>query len=329
MLCCGTEYTQLSKNCSSIRRHFRHSPVHSLFLPSIGIATPSASQFHRVCFLGHQIPSAVLKRQSIRVNSLCGIGHHSTTVDSISARVLDQNTSTTPTHHGLSDYSHQIRRYGLFRSFDGMSRVNFWISFNLNAHCLTECLLHDNTPLYRYFSKLVNSNTSTYPQGLSYSAANITVPSLELLPTSVNASRCLNEVRRLNRKHALRLTNIANGCILLSYFLSPIHRKHPYLIWMTLTSTLGSYGVDYWFHRTLGLKGWILTVVQDTKLFCLLRKASPKKDEDLVVVEAEEGVNGESVQREMEQERRLQNTRAWFSGVALAMGIVGLWGDRF
>lgn len=53
-----------------------------------------------------------------------------------------------------------------------------------------------------------------------------------------------------------------------------------------------------------------------------------KKDEDLVVVETEEGFNGESVQREMNQERLLQSIKAGFSGAALAMGIVGLWGDR-
>jgi autophagy-related protein 33 len=47
----------------------------------------------------------------------------------------------------------------------------------------------------------------------------------------------------------------------------------------------------------------------------------------LVVVESETDVNGESVQRDMNSERKLQCIRAWFSGAALAMGIVGLWGD--
>ena len=51
------------------------------------------------------------------------------------------------------------------------------------------------------------------------------------------------------------------------------------------------------------------------------------KDEDLVVVEAAEE-NGENVQKEMIRERLVGKTRAWFEGVALAMGIVGLWGDR-
>lgn len=68
--------------------------------------------------------------------------------------------------------------------------------------------------------------------------------------------------------------------------------------------------------------------MQDTGCACLLGKYAPKKDEDLVVVETDEGVNGESIQREMSQERQLHLARSVFSGLALAMGIVGLWGDR-
>jgi len=57
-------------------------------------------------------------------------------------------------------------------------------------------------------------------------------------------------------------------------------------------------------------------------------KDNAKKDEDLVVVEAEDEVNGEVVQREMVRERRLHRARAWLSGIALSIGIVGLWGDK-
>ncbi|RJE26894.1 hypothetical protein PHISCL_00806 [Aspergillus sclerotialis] len=164
--------------------------------------------------------------------------------------------------------------------------------------------------------------------GLSYSASTITVPSLKSLPTSANASRSLNEVKRLNRKHCLRLTNLANGCLLFAYTLSPKHRKHPYLIWMIITSTVGSYGVDYWFHRQNGFKTWVQSIFQDTACLCSGGKSATKKEEDLVVVESEEDMNGEGVKSEMNQERRMQRVRAWFSGVALAMGIVGLWGDK-
>ena len=92
-------------------------------------------------------------------------------------------------------------------------------------------------------------------------------------------------------------------------------------------STLSSFGLDLWFNRHLGLKGWILSTVQDTT--CLsLGMSSTKKDEDIVVIEAEEDVNGESVQRDMVRECQLQRARTWLAGIALSMGIVGLWGDR-
>lgn len=78
----------------------------------------------------------------------------------------------------------------------------------------------------------------------------------------------------------------------------------------------------------MGLKNWALTAIQDTTGLSLGRKSSTKKEEDLVVVEAEEDVNGESVQREMDNERRLERARAWTSAIALSMCIVGLWGDK-
>lgn len=37
--------------------------------------------------------------------------------------------------------------------------------------------------------------------------------------------------------------------------------------------------------------------------------------------------NGESVQREMVRERKLQKVRTWVFGLGFSMGIVGIWGD--
>ncbi|KAL4933174.1 uncharacterized protein BDV17DRAFT_253089 [Aspergillus undulatus] len=163
--------------------------------------------------------------------------------------------------------------------------------------------------------------------GLSYSASTITIPSLSVLSTSSHASKSLYEVKRLNRRHGLRLANISNTCLIFAYSISPRHRKHPYLVWMAVMSTIGAYGVDYWYHRDNGFKAWIRSVAQDTG-FLALCTGKTQKEDDLVVVEAEEGVNGEVVRRELETERRLQSVRAIFSGIALSMGIVGLWGDR-
>ncbi|KAJ5104800.1 hypothetical protein NUU61_002147 [Penicillium alfredii] len=164
--------------------------------------------------------------------------------------------------------------------------------------------------------------------GLSYSTAAITVPALKLLPTSTTASRSLNEVKRLGRKHALNLAGLANTCLTFAYCISPARRKHPYLLWMGATTVLASYGLDLWFNRQVGIKQWACGAVQDATGLALCSKSAAKKDDDLVVVEAEEDVNGEMVQREMDKERRLHRARAWLSGAAFSMGIVGLWGDR-
>jgi len=164
-------------------------------------------------------------------------------------------------------------------------------------------------------------------QGMSYSTSAITIPSLKLLPSSTTASRCFNEVKCLTRKHALRLSSIVNSCFLFSFSISPPRRKHPYLVWVCVISTLATYGLDFWFNRHLGLKNWTLAAIQDSTGLCL-SKSSAKKDEDLVVVETEEDVNGESVQREMDSERRMQRARSWLTAIALSLGIVGLWGDK-
>ncbi|KAJ5688990.1 hypothetical protein N7462_003382 [Penicillium macrosclerotiorum] len=164
--------------------------------------------------------------------------------------------------------------------------------------------------------------------GVSYSTTAITIPSLALLPTSTTAARCFNEVKRLNRKHALRLSSLANICFLFAYSVSPPRRKHPYLVWLCVLSTVSSYGLDLWANRHLGFKNWVISCFKDTTCISLGCESSAQKDDDLVVVGSEEGVNGESVQREMAKERRLQRARAWLAGMALSMGIVGLWGDK-
>jgi autophagy-related protein 33 len=100
------------------------------------------------------------------------------------------------------------------------------------------------------------------------------------------------------------------------------------MVWLCAFSAIGAHGVDYWFNRHLGFKNWASAVIRDVSHFSLVGDSATKKDEDLVVVEAEEDLNGETVQREMDRERRLHRARTWFSGIALSIGIVGLWGDK-
>lgn len=95
---------------------------------------------------------------------------------------------------------------------------------------------------------------------------------------------------------------------------------------MVALSYSSSFATDLWFNRSLGFKNWALEVLKDTTGIQLGRSAA--KDEDIVVVESEEDINGESVQISMARESRLHSFRAWMAGLAFSMGVVGLWGDR-
>jgi autophagy-related protein 33 len=106
------------------------------------------------------------------------------------------------------------------------------------------------------------------------------------------------------------------------------------MLWVSLASAVSSWGVDLWFNRQLGLGGWLRSIVEDIDFPYLTVAKTPsgsstpspsKKDDDLVVVEAD--FNGESIEQDLARERRLQVVRSWFSGAALSMAIVGLWGD--
>lgn len=193
----------------------------------------------------------------------------------------------------------------------------------------------------------------------------ITIPALQSLPTASHAVRTLKEVKRRSRKHTFRLAHLVNSCFLFAYFISSRRRKHPYLLWVSLTTTIGSFGVDYWFNRQQqGFSSWLRSTIEDIQIpYVTTSKStrsntsnkptlsnssstasSKRTDSDLIIIEntatntssmetsssstsSNSTINGESVERDLERERRLQRSRAWFSGVALAMGIVGLWGD--
>lgn len=95
---------------------------------------------------------------------------------------------------------------------------------------------------------------------------------------------------------------------------------------MLLLSSTGTLGLDYWFNRHLSFKEWVLEYCRDTTGLSLGR--APASDEDLIAAESQGDINGETVRLEMDRESNLQYIRAWFTGIALSMGVVGLWGDR-
>ncbi|EEA28987.1 hypothetical protein TMatcc_002656 [Talaromyces marneffei ATCC 18224] len=169
--------------------------------------------------------------------------------------------------------------------------------------------------------------------GVSYSTAAIAIPTLRALPTASHAGRALKDVKRRSRKHAFRLSSITSSCLFFAWFVASRRKKHPYLIWVSLTSAISSWGVDFWYNRELGLGGWLRSVVEDIDFPSLTLKKTPsgasspssKKDDDLVVVE--EDFNGETVEHDMAREQSHQIVRSWLAGAALSMAIVGLWGD--
>ncbi|KAJ5794621.1 hypothetical protein N7457_001220 [Penicillium paradoxum] len=177
-------------------------------------------------------------------------------------------------------------------------------------------------------SKFVGTVSLGLLTGLSYSTSAITIPALQLLPTATTAARSLNEVKRLSRRYALRLTFLTNTCFCFAWCLSSPRRRHPYMVWLCAFSIVGAHGVDFLFNRHLGFKNWACSMIRDVSPMCLTRDSNAKKDEDVVVVEAEDDLNGEIFQREMDRERRLHRARTWLSGIALSIGIVGLWGDK-
>lgn len=65
----------------------------------------------------------------------------------------------------------------------------------------------------------------------------------------------------------------------------------------------------------LGLGGWRRNTKGKGK------DVEGEEDEDMVVV------NGESVEREVLRERRINGVRTGVLGLGFAMGVVGVWGD--
>jgi len=89
---------------------------------------------------------------------------------------------------------------------------------------------------------------------------------------------------------------------------------------------IGGPGVEWWVRgpsgisaylslERLGLGGWRRNAKGKGK------DVEGEEDEDMVVV------NGESVEREVLRERRINGVRTGVLGLGFAMGVVGVWGD--
>ena len=164
-------------------------------------------------------------------------------------------------------------------------------------------------------------------QGVSYSLATLTLPSLQ--PSASSAARALRSIEVKSTRHILSLASISSLSLLTSYWLAPPRGKHPYLLWVALMSFISGQGLEGWFNGFTRFP----RMVKDKVGKFGGKKASEKGgngngsgDEWDLVVEGE-AVNGESVENEMARERRVQALRSSIAGIGFTMGVIGIWGD--
>lgn len=202
--------------------------------------------------------------------------------------------------------------------------------------------------------------------GVSYSVSNIAIPTLQALPTASNAANALKNLQTRTRRRVLRFSTAAAISLVTAFSMSSPRRKHPYLIWTSLFALIGGSGLEWWSTGSIktvccasvccgssGGSSWVGSWVA-TRFGCGSKKSSKTTiEEDLSsngasseieivdVADAqsagasatgtpapeEADVNGESVQREMIRERRLQKVRTLILGLGFSMGVVGIWGD--
>jgi autophagy-related protein 33 len=114
----------------------------------------------------------------------------------------------------------------------------------------------------------------------------------------------------------------------LAWLISPRSRKHPYLLYTALLSTAGGIGVDY-----AAAQGWLAAPLQVFERRAIDTEAvrdvdvSEGEDEEVLLGQGGEEVNGEVVRRKVEGMRGRESVRAKVLGFGFAIGILGLWGD--
>lgn len=123
------------------------------------------------------------------------------------------------------------------------------------------------------------------------------------------------------RRHARLLMSTAVTTFSLAYILSPPRARHPYLFWTAAVVAFGHGGVDY----VLRKNGGTGTNADDDA--ALRDDASGSGERSWIDIEKGEDVNGEMVRNGVEKYRVAEGARAAISGLAFAMGVVGIWGD--
>lgn len=144
-------------------------------------------------------------------------------------------------------------------------------------------------------------------QGASFSLSTTTLPALLTLPTATTARTTLTYLSSRTSLFSAYLRHITTFSLFSAYLLSPRRLRHPYLLYTSILAFVAGPGVDF--------------VVR-------LKEGSDQRRE-LVELEAQgEEVNGEMVRKAVERMKGAEAIRAGVVGVAFAMNVVGIWGER-
>ncbi|KAF2431782.1 hypothetical protein EJ08DRAFT_648737 [Tothia fuscella] len=168
-------------------------------------------------------------------------------------------------------------------------------------------------------AKFVGTISLGLATGVSYSLANLSLPSLLFLSTASSAAQTHTYLKAKAKRTQRILSGLSIGAFVFAYLFAPSRGKHPYLLWTSLVCSAGLIpGLNRFVRRVGG-------VVEEESM-----------EESGVIVGGgvsgsdsgeEELVNGEMVRKGVERGRVVEGVRTGIWGLAFAMSVVGLWGD--
>ncbi|KAL1606482.1 hypothetical protein SLS60_003886 [Paraconiothyrium brasiliense] len=142
--------------------------------------------------------------------------------------------------------------------------------------------------------------------GISASLSTTALPALLTLPTAVTARSTHTYLSSKTRLLSSYLRHITTFTLFSAYLLSPRRFRHPYLLYTSIFAFISGPGVDY----------------------AVAFREGKNEQRALLDLEAQgDDVNGEEVRHAVERMKVTEAWRAGISGVAFAMGVVGIWGD--
>jgi autophagy-related protein 33 len=126
------------------------------------------------------------------------------------------------------------------------------------------------------------------------------------LPTAITARTTLSYLSSRTRILSSYLRHITTFSLFSAYLLSPRRFRHPYLLYTSIFTFLSGAGVDY----------------------AIAAKQGGNERRAVLDLEAQgDDVNGEEVRQAVERLKFTEGVRASVAGLALALQVIGIWGD--